>query len=242
MQKEKCDCQGLMLAALTVGAVIGAIAGMAIYASAYPVFQSDKWASWVQAVGSIGALIGVYWATNRQRESAVNVLREGQLLKELAQVEVALSRIQIANNLARQAFNKIKEKKKEAGQNQISIALSVKAALEADATLRFMKIYLQNLQQAPLDQIKSGLLMIKIIEFTAYFEAVIQNIEIFQAGARNRPDFQLIVNAMPGKNEGEVVDMLYSAMLSNLILILHELDEKAKALVDIGASSPRLHA
>ncbi len=56
MNKDKCDCQGLMMAALAIGAGLGVIAGMAIYAAAYPVFQSEKWAAWVQAVGSLGAI------------------------------------------------------------------------------------------------------------------------------------------------------------------------------------------
>lgn len=60
MEKKKKDC-GTLIAVLLTGVVFGAIAGMVLLSLFYPVFQSDKWAAWVQAVGSIGAIMGSYF-------------------------------------------------------------------------------------------------------------------------------------------------------------------------------------
>lgn len=64
-----------MLAALAAGATIGAISGMAIYAFAYPVFQSDEWAAWVQAVGSIAAVASGFYLnySNQRKEKLIEI-------------------------------------------------------------------------------------------------------------------------------------------------------------------------
>lgn len=72
MDKKEKDCAywiGLLLA----GLVLGVIAGLAIAGTAYPIYQSDKWAAWMQAFGSIGAIVGAVWlffagAKQKERE------------------------------------------------------------------------------------------------------------------------------------------------------------------------------
>ena len=56
--------------ALLGGVAFGVVAGAAIYASAYPVFQSKEWASWAAAFGTFSAAgVAVYFGLSEQRKS-----------------------------------------------------------------------------------------------------------------------------------------------------------------------------
>lgn len=66
MKKE--DSEARTLVALVVGCGLGVIIGVAALAAAYPVFQSEKWAAWVQAFGSIAALGVAIWVFSKQAE------------------------------------------------------------------------------------------------------------------------------------------------------------------------------
>ena len=63
-QKEK-DCAYWMVV-LSAGLVLGVIAGLAIAGIAYPIYQSEKWAAWVQAFGSIGAIVSAIYLLHKQ--------------------------------------------------------------------------------------------------------------------------------------------------------------------------------
>lgn len=79
-----------LLGALAIGLAAGLLAGMAIYAAAYPAFQSSEWAAWVQAVGSIGAVLGAIWISNRNRsEQVAEEKRKSILMQEQVGFEVA---------------------------------------------------------------------------------------------------------------------------------------------------------
>jgi len=67
MKTEGCEARTLV--ALVVGAGFGVIVGVATLAVAYPIFQSKEWASWVQAIGSIGAIIGAIAISKRTFDS-----------------------------------------------------------------------------------------------------------------------------------------------------------------------------
>lgn len=61
MEKSQEICEARTLIALAVGVGFGVIIGAAAYATAYPIFQSEKWAAWVQAVGSVVAVfVAIY--------------------------------------------------------------------------------------------------------------------------------------------------------------------------------------
>jgi hypothetical protein len=64
---EKEDCEARTLGALAVGVGFGMLIGAALLTSFYPTFQSKEWAAWVQALGSIGAILVAifisYWGT-----------------------------------------------------------------------------------------------------------------------------------------------------------------------------------
>lgn len=64
MDKKEKDC-GYWIAVLLVGLVFGVVAGLAIAGFAYPIYKSDKWAAWVQAFGSIGAIVGAVYIMKR---------------------------------------------------------------------------------------------------------------------------------------------------------------------------------
>lgn len=76
-KKEKGSAYWIMV--LLAGLVLGVIAGLAIADFSYPLYQSDKWASWVQAVGSIGAVfsgfaLNYYNQTRRSRRSVKGLI------------------------------------------------------------------------------------------------------------------------------------------------------------------------
>lgn len=93
MNKDKCDCQGLMMAALAIGAGLGVIAGMAIYASAYPALQTDKWAAWVQAIGSILAIAGAVYAAREGVKATARLKEAKQNKAVLAIIETFIERV-----------------------------------------------------------------------------------------------------------------------------------------------------
>lgn len=90
MDKKEKDC-GLLIAVLLAGVALGGVAGVVVLSLFYPVFQSDKWAAWVQAIGSIGAIAAAIYIMNRQvkaqekmraTEKRMNFLGTVKLLQE----------------------------------------------------------------------------------------------------------------------------------------------------------------
>ncbi|MGR7948861.1 hypothetical protein ACU6HM_06245 [Alcaligenes sp. RM2] len=67
---KKKDCEALTLIALAVGVGFGAVIGMATLAAAHPIFQSENWAAWIQALGSIGAIGAGFLYINRSQRLA----------------------------------------------------------------------------------------------------------------------------------------------------------------------------
>lgn len=90
MEKKKCFSEDLLCAVLLFGLVFGIVAGLAIYAIAYPMFQSENWAAWVQAIGAIVALCIAIWIPQQERrlqadKDALSELRRRfELLQALA--------------------------------------------------------------------------------------------------------------------------------------------------------------
>lgn len=68
--------------AALIGVVVGGVAGAAIYASTYPVFETSSWAAWLQAVGSIVA-IGSGFAFHFWQLNLAELRRLRQLVKAL---------------------------------------------------------------------------------------------------------------------------------------------------------------
>lgn len=81
MKEEKRYSEYSLYGFLAIGLIAGVIAGMAIYAAAYPAFQSSAWAAWVQAVGSVGA-IGTAIALGRWQYTAGLDLQRAQAQQE----------------------------------------------------------------------------------------------------------------------------------------------------------------
>lgn len=70
---EKKDCEARTLTALGVGVGFGVIIGAALLASFYPMFQSEKWAAWVQAIGSVLAIftaVILYFLGERHKQKS----------------------------------------------------------------------------------------------------------------------------------------------------------------------------
>lgn len=71
MKGEKCYGDGMLYAFLFIGLGGGCVSGIAIYAFLHPAFQSAAWAAWVQAIGSIGAILAAIYVVRLQHEKAV---------------------------------------------------------------------------------------------------------------------------------------------------------------------------
>lgn len=76
MSEKKEDCEARTLMALAVGVGFGVLIGAALLASFNPMFQSKEWAAWVQALGSVGAILAAVWVSYRQFEHSRAVQRE----------------------------------------------------------------------------------------------------------------------------------------------------------------------
>lgn len=72
------------IAVLLVGLALGVIAGLAIAGFAYPIYQSEKWAAWVQAFGSIGAILAAIAIASHQEQK-----RERRLMRHKCESESA---------------------------------------------------------------------------------------------------------------------------------------------------------
>lgn len=81
MGKQKDDCEARTLLALAIGVGFGGVIGAASYAAVYPMFQSEKWAAWVQAVGSIGAILAAIWIATRQTDRERAAAKDGAKVK-----------------------------------------------------------------------------------------------------------------------------------------------------------------
>lgn len=228
-KNQKVALRVCIVLALTA-AVIGGI--LIVYlAGVYPVKDSSDVAAWVQAVGSLLALLGVYWATNKQANSALNVLHEEQKIKEKAQIEVVKTRIKIANDWVQSIFQKVMKEKEDPNQSSVVSALSISVLLNTEASIQYIELHLRSLKEAPTDQIKSDVLLNQILDFNLQLEVALKYMKMYDAGPRKHPAFQDIVNGIPFRNESEVADMLYESMRDNLIKVLEELQNRALKLL-----------
>lgn len=95
MDKKEKDC-GYWIAVLLVGVGLGVVAGIAILSLFYPAFQSDKWAAWVQAVGSVGAICAAIYVMEmgRRHQETAKQLRDDEMARSAAKsIIIALSTI-----------------------------------------------------------------------------------------------------------------------------------------------------
>lgn len=72
MEKKEKDC-GLLIAVLLVGVAFGVVAGVVVLSLFYPAFQSDKWAAWVQAIGSVLAVFTAIYVSHRQYKNSLRL-------------------------------------------------------------------------------------------------------------------------------------------------------------------------
>tara|TARA_R100000655_G_scaffold108905_1_gene161972 strand:- start:1752 stop:2342 length:591 start_codon:yes stop_codon:yes gene_type:complete len=86
MEKKSCISDRLSCVILLVGIAIGVIGGMAIYATAYPVFHSESWAAWVQAAGVVGAVGVAVWVPHNDRLMVAAKERDSQQRKDYEMV------------------------------------------------------------------------------------------------------------------------------------------------------------
>lgn len=91
MKKEGCEARTLIVLAVGVG--FGLIIGAAVLAAAYPVFQSENWAAWIQAIGSIAAIAGAVFAAREGANAAARLKEVKQKRAVLAVVESFLDKV-----------------------------------------------------------------------------------------------------------------------------------------------------
>lgn len=95
-----------LCAVLLIGLAFGLIGGMAIYAVAYPVFQSKYWWDIATAVGTVGAVIVALWQSraSHAREDA-RVRKEAEVT--LVRARLAAQRLRLPLSIASSDLNKL---------------------------------------------------------------------------------------------------------------------------------------
>lgn len=96
MGQQKDKDSDLLIAVLLAGLVLGIVGGLAIAGIAYPIYQSEKWAAWVQAFGSIGAIVAAIYIMEkgRKHQGRVKQLHDDEAVKSAANsIITALSTI-----------------------------------------------------------------------------------------------------------------------------------------------------
>jgi hypothetical protein len=96
MNGEKRHAVYGMCVFLVIGMVIGAIVGIAIYVLAHPAFQSIEGAAWVQAIGSILAVVAAIFISTHQAKRT----RENQEEIRRAQLDGVVSIARLASGTA----------------------------------------------------------------------------------------------------------------------------------------------
>lgn len=158
MKKKKKDC-GTLITVLLTGVTLGAIAGIVLLSLLYPVFQSDKWAAWVQAVGSIGAIMGSYFIgshlSGKSHELEV-LLREDEAKKRLEGYYLVISQVEIFGENVKGIIDEAWNSDNNSYQKQQKEELAtIKLQMHWRGGGRFLaETLLRYLQEMPLNEFK----------------------------------------------------------------------------------------
>lgn len=147
-----------MYAALLAGVLLGVFSGVAIYAFANPVLQSKHWASWVQAFGSIAAILGAVYVAGFSEKLRERLQRERHNRAALDAVE---------------AFNKKIE--------EVSTALNAEYDSAAHALInvyapKVLDGYLRTLQEVRVLDLPSRKAMVAMLEVQRLSSFYVENL------------------------------------------------------------------
>lgn len=105
-KKENC---AYLATILMTGVILGFITGIVTISLFYPIFQSDQWAAWVQAIGSIGAILGAIYimkkSDNLRKANEKNIERR----KFKHHIEILRHSAKVASNTLTELNNKYYE-------------------------------------------------------------------------------------------------------------------------------------
>lgn len=114
MKNKKRFGEELLIAVLLIGVLAGVVAGVAIYAFAYPIFQSQIWAAWVQAIGSIAAIWFAVSVSRKELKQAIESerrqaahFRKMAKQQRKAKIQAEVSKIDAVDYLCRGVLQSI---------------------------------------------------------------------------------------------------------------------------------------
>lgn len=140
--------------------------------------DSSAWASWIQAVGSIVAILGAYYVGERQGRTALASVERGHTLAERAKRRAILAIGEAAFERAKKIENVLKGEKPRENMFLVydkSIARSISGALSA--------IQLQDVGS------REGVLA--ILDIRDQFVFLEQSMDVFLAGPWKHPELKL---------------------------------------------------
>ncbi|WP_146230008.1 hypothetical protein [Paraburkholderia tropica] len=151
--------------------------------------DSSAWASWIQAVGSIVAILGAYYVGERQSRAALASVERGHTLAEQAKRRAILAIGEAAFERAQKIENVLKGERPRENMFLVydkSIARSISGALSA----------------IPLQDVGSREGVLAILDLRDQFVFLEQSMDAFLAGPWKHPELKLTLeeykNGYPG--------------------------------------------
>lgn len=198
MKKEKDFSEEMLITVLCVGVAAGIVAGMAILAFAYPMFQSGNWAAWVQAIGSLIALAIVYYGGKRQANAAIQAAAHSHNLAAKARRQSALAVATAACHNMKDCLDAIESAEKD--ELDLGVRLSLTNALKFQGFVAHSDSLLSSLRRMDAVKLADPAAVRWFLEFVYAYSIVLEQAKICNAGFQEDPAVERILSSYP---EGE---------------------------------------
>lgn len=129
--------------------------------------SKSDWATWVQAVGSIGAIFAAFMIGARQADVALMSVREAAHLTEKRRIEAVLGMVEFANSLADKCLDLFRED----GYSRLAYVLT-----QVDDPLENLTVALNAIPMHEIGSAHAVSALIQLRSSTAYLEKAINRL------------------------------------------------------------------
>lgn len=215
MGQQKDKDSDLLIAVLLAGLVLGVVGGLAIAGFAYPIYKSEKWAAWVQAIGSILALVGVYWATKRQAQAAISQVHAENILEK----KNNLDKVFLLVGAVRELMQKIKEELNSKKVDSLATpeALQISILLESSTERHLIRPLADTLKSIETSSIGSKEVALEVVRLGLYLNGLELYVSKALAGPWRNPDMKKMLDQLPENKRFNYVMSSQKILNNNLI-------------------------
>lgn len=220
--KENSGGAMLLLLGGVIGVLIGVAIGVALLSYAYPVFHSDKWAAWVQAIGSILALVGVYWATQRQSQMSIESIHESARLRNEERAQASLAILNGSLKIV-EGIKEIINKSMEEGLKERDLKyLEAIGELTKENFDQRLKLIFKRIENVDVSSFRKEQAINGFVGYLTIFEAMAIQLSLVLDGAYKHPSIGPVL--MEIEDDGERGRVAMSANKSQLYYLLKQIE------------------